>query len=401
MPRFTRPVPALLPTLVLVFSPGALMAQSGPPGITFDALYTGEPIRNLSGGVRTGGTYLDNLDLQINAERGSILGIPGLSGLLYGLYNNSNEFSAEYVGDTHVVSNIDAPRAWRLFEAWLDWAPRDDDSVSLRLGLYDLNSEFDATETGGLFLNSAHGIGTDFSQSGLNGPSIFPVTSLAFRVRAAWGTGGYGQFAVLDGVPGDPDDSKSNEIDLSGDDGALVVAEVGWSGGDWRKVAAGAWVYTADFAPLTSPDGPQDDGNEGWYAIADRTVWRGESATVAAFLRIGQAEERFNPFDGYIGFGTSVAGFSARRPEDELGLAVAIGLTGDEFEDSRRPDGLRTDDHETTLELMYRTPVTRWLTLQPDLQYIINPGTDPELDDAVVVALRFEISYSKLLSGGR
>lgn len=376
------------------------MAQSGSPGVTFDAVYTGEPISNLSGGVQTGGTYLDNLDLQITADRGSIFGIPGLSGFLYGLHNNSNEFSAEYVGDSHVVSNIDAPGAWRLFEAWLDWAPRDDDSVSLRLGLYDLNSEFDATETGGLFINSAHGIGTDFSQSGLNGPSIFPVTSLAFRVRTAWGTGGYGQFVVLDGVPGDPDDPGSNEIDLSDDDGALVVAEIGWSGGDWRKVAAGAWVYTADFSPLTAPEGPQDDGNEGWYAFADRTVWRGESASAAAFLRVGQAEERFNPYDTYVGFGASLAGFLAARPDDELGLAVAIGLAGDGFEDSRQLDGLQTDSHETTLELTWRAPITDWLTLQPDVQYVINPGNDPALDDAWVVSLRFELGWSRVLTGG-
>jgi len=396
----SRPNPAtaaVLPGLALLLASDPARSQAPTPGITFDGVYTGEPISNLSGGVQTGGTYLDNLDLQIAAERGSIFGIPGLSGLLYGLYNNDNEFSGEYVGDNHIVSNIDAPRAWRLYEAWLDWAP-ESERVSVRAGLYDLNSEFDVTETGGLFLNSAHGIGTDFSQSGLNGPSIFPATSLALRVRSAWGEGGYGQFAVLDGVPGDPDDPESNEIDLSSDDGALVVAEVGWSGGDWRKLAVGAWVYTADFDPLTSPGGLQDDGNEGWYAIADRTAWRGENAELGAFLRVGQAEERYNPFSGYIGFGASLAGFSRSRPDDELGLAVAMGLTGDDFEDSRALEALGTDDHETTIELTYRAPITDWLTLQPDIQYIINPGTDPGLDDAVVVALRFELSYSGRLS---
>lgn len=400
MPRVIRPGPALLPALFLVLAPRWLAAQPAPAGVTFDAVYTADAITNLSGGVQTGGTYLDNLDLQINAERGSIFGIPGLSGILYGIYNNSNEFSAEYVGDTHIVSSIDAPRAWRLFEAWLDWAPRDDDSLSLRAGLYDVNSEFDSTETGGLFVNSAHGMGTDFSQSGLNGPSTFPVSSLGLRVRTTWGTAGYyGQFAVLDGVPGDPDDPSSNKIDLSGDDGALVVAEVGWSGNDWRKLALGAWVYTADFDRLTDPGGTQDDGNEGWYGIADRTVWRGDAATAAAFLRIGQAEEKYNPFSGYVGFGGSVAGFLASRPDDELGLAVAIGLVGDEFEDSRRLEGLGTDSHETTIELTYRAPVTDWLVLQPDVQYIINPGNDPNLDDAWVVALRFELAWSTPLTG--
>ena len=384
--------------LALLATSPATLANDAASGLWFNVAYTGEPISNLSGGVQTGGTYLDNLDLQLAADRGSIFGIPGLSGLLYGLYNNANQFSEDYVGDAHIVSNIDAPRAWRLFEAWLDWAPRGDAGASVRAGLYDVNSEFDSTETGGLFLNSAHGMGTDFSQSGLNGPSTFPVTSLALRVATPLGTGGYGQFAILDGVPGDPDDPSSNKIDLSGDDGALVVAEVGWSGDDWRKLALGAWVYTADFDRLTDPGGPQDDGNEGWYAIADRTIAQGDSTTVAAFLRVGQAEERYNAFDGYVGFGTSVAGFLAARPEDELGLAVAIGLAGDEFEDSRRLEGLGTDGHETTIELTWRAPITDWFVLQPDVQYIINPGNDPALDDALVVALRFEVTFSRELS---
>ena len=97
---------------------------------------------------------LDNLDLQVAADRGSIPGIPGLSGLFYVLNNNSSEFSAEYVGDSHIVSNIDAPRGLRVFEAWLDRAPGSG-AVSTRVGLYDLNSEFDSIETAGPFLNGA------------------------------------------------------------------------------------------------------------------------------------------------------------------------------------------------------------------------------------------------------
>jgi porin len=226
------------------------------------------------------------------------------------------------------------------------------------------------------------------------------VTSLALRILVELESGAYGQFAVLDGVPGDPDDIESNEIDLSGDDGALLVAEFGWSGSNWRKLAIGAWQYTADFDPLAAPDGPQDDGNSGWYAIADRTVWRGGSSTLAAFLRVGQAEDRFNPVATYVGFGASLTGFSDNRADDELGLAVATNFTSDDFKEVRSLENLQTDNDETSIELTYRAPVTDWLTIQPDIQYVINPGTEPTLDNALVISLRFELSYSQPLSGG-
>ncbi|MEZ5564633.1 MAG: carbohydrate porin [Gammaproteobacteria bacterium] len=366
-------------------------------GIVFNAVYTGEPIRNLDGGQRTGGTYIDNLDLQIEAAPGSIFGISGLSGLLYVLNNNSAEFSAEYVGDMHIVSSIDAPRGLRLFEAWLDWASANN-GFSARFGLYDLNSEFDAVDTASLFVNGAHGMGTDLGQTGLNGPSIFPVSSLSLRLRTGFGSGAYAQLAILDGVPGDPDDPGSNEIDLSSEDGALIVGELGYVRGDWRKLALGAWTYTADFDRLTNPGGPQDDGNNGWYALADRYLWRGEGSgverSVAGWLRVGQADQRFNPIQTSIGTGVTVAGLINSRPDDEFGLAFAIGVTGDDYRDARQQDGLATDRHETNVELTYSAKITDWLTLQPDIQYIINPGTNPELDNALVVVLRFELNFS-------
>jgi porin len=37
--------------------------------------------------------------------------------------------------------------------------------------------------------------------------------------------------------------------------------------------------------------------------------------------------------------------------------------------------------------------LTESVTLQPDIQYIINPGTDPSLDDAVVIGARMGLTF--------
>lgn len=387
---------AIAPVTALADCPGS---EAGCAGLTFTAAYTGEPIHNVTGGRRTGGTYLDNLDLQLSADRGRVFGIPGLAAFVFVLHNNSAQFSDKYVGDAQVVSNIDAPEAWRFYEAWLDWAPGATESLSARFGLYDLNSEFDSVETGGLFLSSSHGIGPEFSQTGRNGPSIFPVTSLTLRVRATNAAGFYGQAAVLDGVPGDPDDPSSDGIHLSRDDGALVVLEGGFSGGDWRKLAIGTWAYTARFDTLTeitSGGGPRRaTGNHGYYAIVDRTFARGDTGALAGFVRFGRAASRFNPFQSYFGAGTALTGFWPARADDQLGLAVAMAFTGAEYREAQQLAGARADHHETSIELTWRAPVTDWLVLQPDVQYIVNPGSDPALDNALTFALRFELTFSR------
>jgi porin len=41
----------------------------------------------------------------------------------------------------------------------------------------------------------------------------------------------------------------------------------------------------------------------------------------------------------------------------------------------------------------YFAQLNSWLALQPDLQYVIHPNTDPQLRDAVVVHLRFEVTF--------
>ncbi len=121
------------------------------PGLGFEAVYTGEVWRNTTGGLRIGERYLDNLDLLATWNGSDRPGGGRSRAQLYVLYNNGAGLTDELIGDLQTVSNIDAPEAWRLYEAWYEYGFAN--ASSLRFGLYDLNSEFDTTETGGLFIN--------------------------------------------------------------------------------------------------------------------------------------------------------------------------------------------------------------------------------------------------------
>lgn len=84
------------------------------PSYSFEAVYTADAWRNAHGGLRTGGAHLD-LTLGVDGERA--WGVRGLSAYAHVLRNNSARFSERYIGDAMTVSNIDAPRAVRLYEA--------------------------------------------------------------------------------------------------------------------------------------------------------------------------------------------------------------------------------------------------------------------------------------------
>ncbi|MDH5737676.1 MAG: carbohydrate porin, partial [Gammaproteobacteria bacterium] len=203
---------------------GAVQAASdnllGPMGgfrekVNLEMVYTGEYGKN-TGGIEDDSTYLDNLDITMTFN--DAFGQEGATFFVYFLYN-AGDGPSDAIGDAQGASNIDAPTTSKFYELWYETGIGTDNSV--KVGLYDLNSEFDAIETAGLFLNSSHGIGPDYAQSGVNGPSIFPTTSFGARLDFNLGDGYFFRFAVLDGVSGDPDDHHGTHIKFESDDGWL------------------------------------------------------------------------------------------------------------------------------------------------------------------------------------
>ena len=49
------------------------------------------------------------------------------------------------------------------------------------------------------------------------------------------------------------------------------------------------------------------------------------------------------------------------------------------------------EDHEINLELTYFANITSHLSIQPDIQYVINPGLDGSLDNALVFGIRLQL----------
>lgn len=389
-------LPALaLPAMASAAEPDPDAVAGHGPTMALGAVYTGERWSVVDGGVATGGAYVDNLDLTAELDGERVFGVEGLTLFGYVLYNNGRELAEPYAGAAQGISNIEAVRAWRLYEAWADWSAG---SGSLRFGLYNLNSEFDVNETGALFLNPAHGIGTEVAQSGRNGPSIFPITSLGVRYRHEFGEW-YGQVVALDGVPGDPEDPSSNRVDLGGEDGALLVGELGraFAGG---RVLVGVWHYTAEFDDVRDVDAGgapvSRDGTSGAYALVEGRVLSetdGEQG-LSAFLRFGVADERVHQFGSYLGAGLVYTGALPGRPADQLGLAFASSANGDRFREAMTLAGAPVERRETIWELAYRMQFGENFYVQPDVQYVANPGTDPALDDAWVVGVRFQAAWS-------
>ena len=358
--------------------------------VTVSAVYTADLRGNVMGGRARGTRYLDNIDLQLAFDGERLVGWHGARMFLYGIYDNGSSLSGDLVGDVQNVSNIETRvRAARLFEAWLE---QDVGTIgSIKAGLYNLNSEFDTTQSGGLFLLSSHGIGPDFSQSGRNGPSIFPVTSLAVRGELKLGPHWLARAAVLDGVPGDPEHPRRTAIKLLGRDGALIVGEIDYLKGG-TKAAIGLWRHTTRFPDVVTDSAGR--GNGGAYVFAEHRLIGGrgdEPRGLAGWLRLGVADARFNRIATYAGGGLVYSGITRARAGDQIGLSFADAGFGERYRRGQRLAGQEVGGHELVLEAVYSALLAPWLRVQPDVQYVIDPGGDPRLGDALVVGLRVKV----------
>lgn len=348
-------------------------AHAGDGALVPGASYVVDALSVVDGGASRGSALLGRGDLTLDIA-GAAAGIHGLTLHFDLMVTHRSDFSGERVGDAQTVSNVQADSPPRLFEAFAEWeiAP----GLAAKAGLIDLNSEFDVQDAGGLFLNSSHGIGPDFAQSGRNGPSIFPVTSSAIILRRTRGDTVL-RAGLFDAISGGRDDPRHTVLRWPGQTGALLVAE-GRTRIGKTTVALGGWHYTTRFDSI-DPSRPAGR-SEGVYALVEGPLAQG----VTGWVRAGLASGRTNPISSYVG-----GGLVTEWGAWQTGLALAHARLGRDAR-SQVPGAHRA---ETAIELTAARQVLPFLSVQPDAQYVIHPSWNPALPDALVLGLRLSFAW--------
>jgi len=364
-------------------------------GVTTEAVLTTDFLYNTRGGIKRDGTILGNVDLTFKLDTDKAGWWKNGTFSLHFLGNfNSGRSMKEIVGDVQSTSHIDTGEAFKVYEAWYEHKFLEG-RLSLLFGLHDWNSDFDALEYSSLFIHASPGISPDISQLGA---SVFPVTSLGMRVKVLPTSGSYLLAGVYDGVSGDPNHPKRAAIILRKEDGVFATVEAGLSAGQpgekrYYKVGAGAWLRTTE---VENFDGQRAGDNHGVYLIAEKTLFSegAEGQGLGGFFQFGWADDDWNRIARYWGAGLNYTGLIPGRDRDRAGFFVGSARNGDKFMNFMKNVELSPVEHtETAIELTYRAEVRPWLYLQPDFQYIINPGMDPSLKNAFQAGCRVEIAF--------
>lgn len=184
--------------------------------------YTGDAFHNASGGVRTGSEYLDLVEVSVETD--FVLSDSwALSTSIQGLHSNGHSITERLAGDVQVLSSLDGGGSFtKLGQATVELSTS---ALSLLFGLYDINAEFDVLESASLFVNSAHGIGSDIALTGENGPSIYPFYSLGGRMKLTIDNNQSIKLALLDAVPGSRTSFNAPQPEFDSEEGLFAIVE--------------------------------------------------------------------------------------------------------------------------------------------------------------------------------
>ncbi|WP_256924231.1 carbohydrate porin [Sphingomonas sp. IBVSS2] len=378
--------------LALLFSTSALAQETAEPALDIGATYRVDLSGVAADGRRMRSFGLDDLNIEVDGDLARLVGWKGAR-FHIGLLNNLGGRPNDVAGTLQGVDNIEvASPKLRLFEIWVE--QKLGSATTLRAGLYDLNSEFYASEASGLLLAPAFGVGSEIAATGPNGPSIFPTTALAVRIEQRFGGAGFARVAVLNATAGALGDDRGSALDFH--HGALLIGEAGLEK-DGDKLALGAWGYTRrqdDIADIDDTGNPIRRKARGAYVIAEKALGDqdGPFATTL-FARAGISDGRTTPYKGGWQAGLRAAHVVRGRDDSQFSIGVNQAYLADGYRDLLRAGGVRTAAAENAIELTYSDRLTSFLTLQPDLQFIWNRGGDEDAPRVTVITLRATLEY--------
>jgi porin len=420
---------------------GGLRQWLGQSGITLNLQEISEALGNVTGGIHTGADYegLTTMSLSLDTEKA--FHWSGGTFNVSALQIHGRNLSADNLDNLQTASGIEADRATRLWELWYDQAFLGG-KMDAKIGQQSIDQEFIVSQYAGLFVNTMMGWPMVPSADLYAGGPAYPLSSPGLRLRGQPSD----TVTLLAGVfddnpPGGPfaNDSQLRGAEASGtrfnlNTGALWIGEMQYAANQSPAKSCataacglpgtyklGGWYDTAGFPdqrfdntglslanPASSGVARTDRGNFSLYGVVDQMIWRQTDGprSVGVFARFMGAPGDRNPIEFSLNSGVVLKAPLPGRDNDAVGIgygfarvsASASALDRDQASVGN-PVPVRGTEH--FIELTYQYQVAPWWQLQPDFQYVINPGggienpqdTSRLVGDEAIVGLRTTITF--------
>jgi porin len=391
---------------------GGLRGALGKAGITLNVTDDENLLGNLAGGVAQGSTLQGVTTGTLEIDTGKASGPQGGTVHISALQIHGRSLSPYYLDNLQTANGNEAEDTTRLWELWYDQA-LDYGRADIKLGQQSIDNEFIVSRYSGLFVNTMAGWPLIPSDDLYGGGPAYPLSSLGARLQGKPSNNTTILAGAFDDNPGGGAfNSDAQALDRTGgkfnlNTGALFIAELQYAVNEPAVGQAvqpnqpppsglpgtykiGFWYDTgvfpdqrfgADGLSLANPrsDGKprMHKGDYSVYGVVDQTFWQSASdasRNLNLFGRIMMAPDDRNLIDFSFSGGLTLAALLPGRDNDQAGIDVGVGRVSGRAAGLDRDQGTIMRGVETLVELTYQAQVTPWLQLQPDFQYVINPG---------------------------
>lgn len=367
-------------------------------GISATHSYTAQFMGNPSGGKSQGFTYAGTLQDLVSWDLHKFLGIPGLSFNIEASYASGRNLSEEYIGNAFTVQTaFNGTGNVNLQQMYL-WQQFFDGALTIALGRLAPANTFATLPVLNNYING--GI-TPFPGSLNTNDSIFTASppgvewaaqaiyNVTPTIQVAAGIYNTNPFAAVG------TDNGTNFAFQQGNTGVLAIAQVSYlynqAQGDIGlpgEYTLGGSYDNNTFSSLNNP-AVADRGSYSIYALFQQMVYRnGKPGSRKGLTVWGEAAISPRPsvssIPYFLGGGLSYQGVIPSREEDVASLGVIYGSFSGYIPHT---------SGETAIEANYRIAVTPWLSIMPDVQYIVKPSGNSNIQNAVVLGAQLEVTF--------
>jgi porin len=363
-------------------------------GITPTIRYATDLQANPLGGQRRGKAYAGDFAVDVGVDMEKLAGLRGLTVGVSGDWTSGTNLSDD-IGNIFTVAQAFDGREVRLANLYLQQSLLDG-RLDIKAGRFSTGADFLATPVDVSLVNAALNPVVLAIQKNVPGVTAPPDTTWGGRVivrpteALSLSAGAFYSDPVLDQLT-----ANGTEFGISGSAGYFVIGEAGYrlnsekgATGLPGRYRAGGYYDSNEYTSLTQP-GRQQTGNYGFFLLGEQMVYREGGAGIGQGLSLFGAlifapQRRINTLPWFASAGASYRGLVPGRDKDAAGFALYYGGF------SRDLPG---QTYELALEWTYAIAVARWLTVQPDLQYVISPGGRSSVGNAVVVGAQLAVEF--------
>ena len=415
-------------------------------GLSLALSETSEVLGNLTGGVRQGFEYDGLTQMAVQLDTQLAFGWYGGTARASALQIHGRNLSADNLLTLQTASGIEADSGARLWELWYQQKFLEEDRADVKIGQQSLDQEFIVSQNGLYFVNTMFGWPMVPSADLPGGGPAYPLSALGVRLRARPNDSLTFLAGVFNGSPVltnpstlDPQQQNASGTSFPLRGGQLVIGEL-----QYAYPALGSMVYSAGSSSLSgtykigfwydsenfndlqfdntglSLANPASNGmpllhhgDYSIYGVVDQMIWRSSEPeeadrTANAFLRaMGTPQGDRNLVVFSMNAGLVFHEPILHRDNDIFGIAIEYArVSGAEAGFNQATayyTGAFTPTRtgETVIELTYQYQLTPAVILQPDFQYVFNPGAglanpntpNQQIKNEAVIGLRVSLTF--------